>query len=88
MQFRLSPHSHAELVLHKESVYHLTAPWFRVNFVRYEQNFNSGRRTMFSFSLELTKTIKQYAFFFFLPLFLKTKKKRDKITFSLENFFM
>ena len=36
---------------------------------------------MFSFSLELTKTIKQYAFFFFLPLFLKTKKKRDKIVF-------
>ena len=32
-----------------------TAPWFRVNFVRYEQNFNSGRSMMFCFSAELTK---------------------------------
>ena len=55
MKLRFSPHLHAELVLHKESVYHFTAPWFRVNFARFEQNFNSGRRTMFCYPFELTK---------------------------------
>ena len=55
MQICFSMRLHAALVLHKKSVYHFNAPWFRVNFVRYEQNFNSGRRMMFCFSLELTK---------------------------------
>ena len=43
---------------------------------------------MFYLLSELTKTTKQYAFFFFLPLFLKTKKKRDIISFSLEKLFL
>ena len=38
-----------------KSVNRENAPWFRVNFVRYEQNFHSGRRKKFWREAEVTK---------------------------------
>ena len=59
----------------EKSVNRKNAPWFRVNFVRYEQNFNSGRRKKFLFISELTKADKSCKdFCLFLQLFLSKRK--------------
>ena len=39
----------------KKSAQGENSPWFRVNFVRYEQNFSSGRRKKFCFIVEVNR---------------------------------
>ena len=74
----LSMHLHAALVLHKESV-HRAQSRGSVNFLRSEKFSGSDSRHY----LESAPALNLQGFFFFLPLFLETKKKRDRINFSL-----